>query len=85
MEGVVVHYRRGKHVQYTNQIIIHLKDITTRELARSLVGKKVVYVTKTGKQIVGVIKAPHGNSGNVRAIFEKGLPGQCIGKKVMIE
>ena len=35
--------------------------------------------------INGVIKAPHGNKGLVRAIFEKGLPGQAITTKVDIE
>jgi large subunit ribosomal protein L35Ae len=40
---------------------------------------------KDKKVITGKVSAAHGNSGAVRALFEKGLPGQAIGKHVRIE
>ena len=40
--------------------------------------KKVIWKSKAGKIIKGKIAAAHGNNGIVRAIFEKGLPGQAI-------
>ena len=38
-----------------------------------------------GKTINGKIAGPHGNKGLVRAIFEKGLPGQAITTKVEVK
>lgn len=68
-------------------MIIVVEGVDNKEKAASLAGKKVVYKTegKTGKEIVGKVAASHGNSGAVRAIFETGMPGQAIGKKVLIE
>ena len=40
---------------------------------------------KLGHPIKGKISASHGNKGIVRAIFEKGLPGQAITMAVKIE
>jgi len=48
-----------------------------------LIGKKVVY--NTGKKdINGEITSAHGNSGALLIRFETGMPGQAIGKKVII-
>ena len=85
MEGVIVNFRRGRHHQTDNQMVIQVEGISDKEKAQELVGKKVVWTSPAGKEITGKISAVHGNSGAVRAIFEKGMPGQAIGSKVKIE
>lgn len=65
-------------------MIILAEGVSKKEDAEKLVGKKAVY--NTGKKnISGKISSVHGNKGAVRVIFETGMPGQAIGKKVKIE
>lgn len=87
MEGTIVNYRGSRRVKKGNHMIIVVEGINNKEKASSLAGKKVVYKTegKKGKEIIGKVAASHGNSGAVRAIFETGMPGQAIGRKVSIE
>ena len=85
MEGTIVNFRGGRHTQYGNQTVIAVSDITDREKAAGLVGKKVIWTNEKGNSIVGKVASAHGNSGAVRAIFEKGMPGQSVGSKVKIE
>ncbi len=80
MEGKVISYRRGRHTQNTNQVLIRVEG--ERE---KLMGKEVIWTSKAGKQIKGTVSAPHGNKNVIRAIFEKGLPGQAAGTKVEIK
>ncbi len=82
MKVVIVSYRRGRHTVTPNQAILKVSDIEEKKAAYKYVGKKVVYETSSGKKIKGVITAVHGNKGRLRARFEKGLPGQAIGKEV---
>lgn len=85
MEGVIVNYKRSKHKQTTNQMIIKVEGINNKEKAAKLVGKRVVYTNEKGKKIAGEVRAAHGNKGALRVLFEKGMPGQAISKKVVIE
>ena len=66
-------------------MIIKVEGVSDKEKASSLVGKKVTWKTPSGKELVGEIKAIHGNSGAVRATFTTGMPGQAVGTKVKIE
>jgi len=84
MEGVIVNFRMGRHHQTDNQMVISVKDVS-KDKAKELVGKKVVWTSPAGKEIKGKVSALHGNKGAVRAIFEKGMPGQSVGNKVRIE
>lgn len=85
MEGVIVNFRGSHHTHYTNQMIIKIDDIDDKEKASTLSGKKVIWLTSSGKEITGKITKVHGNKGAVRVKFDKGLPGQAIGSKVKIE
>ena len=72
---------------YTRQIVLEVKNIKTKADAEKLVGKKVVWNDPEGKKkvkIEGKVSAPHGSKGRVRAIMEKGLPGQAVGTEVEI-
>lgn len=84
MEGTIVNYRRNSTGQKTNHLVIIIDSIDTREKAEKLIGKKVIYHTGK-KDMIGKINAAHGNKGALRAVFETGMPGQCLGKKVKIE
>ncbi len=65
-------------------MVLKVKGTDTKDKASKLVGKKVSWKTSSGKEIKGEIKATHGNSGAVRAIFEKGMPGQSISTKIKV-
>lgn len=82
MEAIISNFRQGRHHQKTSHIILVVKGYEEKEKSKELLGKKVVYTTTSGKKINGEVKATHGNKGCVRAIFEKGLPGQAIGTKI---
>jgi len=85
MQGTIVNFRRGRRTQKTTHIIIHINDFDKREKASKLAGKNVVWKSPAGKEIKGIVASAHGNKGAIRAIFEKGLPGQSIGGKVDIK
>lgn len=53
-----------------------------REEAKKLIGKIVEWKSPSGKIIHGKISDAHGNKGLLRAIFEKGLPGQAITNEI---
>jgi large subunit ribosomal protein L35Ae len=85
MEGVVSNYRRSRHVIHHKHCVIVFPNINTRKEANKMIGKIVVWMSPTGKELKGVITRAHGNNGAVRARFKKaGLPGQALGKKVKI-
>ncbi len=85
MEGVLKNFRMGRHHQTDNQMVLVLADVKKKDQATKLVGKSVTWTTPGDKAIKGKITAPHGNSGAVRVLFEKGMPGQSVGKKVKVE
>jgi len=65
-------------------MVVLVDCVNTREEAQKMIGKEISYKTgsKKGNIIRGKISSAHGNKGAVRAIFEKGMPGQSIGKDV---
>lgn len=85
MEGKVIQFRRGRHVIHERHFLIEIPGVKTKEEAGKLKGKEVIWKSPAGKIIEGKISGSHGNKGVVRAIFEKGLPGQAITTKVEIK
>ena len=85
MEGTIVHFRGSRRVKRSNQMIVQVDSVDNKEKASEFVGKKVIWKTSAGKQLIGQITAPHGNSGALRVRFDTGMPGQSIGTKVAIE
>lgn len=84
MQGIILGYRRGRHTQNVNQMLVELENVNSKEKAKKFLGKKLVWKSPGGKQIKGEIIALHGNKGVVRAKFEKNLPGQAITTKVQL-
>ena len=79
MDGTIVNYRRGRHTQKTDEVIVYVNGV--KELS-SILGKKVVLHWKNG-DINGKIISIHGKNG-VRVRFKKGIPGQALGKRIII-
>ena len=75
--GKVVQFRRSRGNITEKHFLLDL-GTKTRADAEKLKGKAVYWKSPAGKIIKGKIAAAHGNKGLVRAIFEKGLPGQAI-------
>ena len=83
--GRVIQFRRGRHTIHERQFLIELEGVSKKSEAEKFVGKIVSWVSPAGKIIKGKISAAHGNRGILRAIFERGLPGQAITTKVEVK
>jgi len=82
----VIQFRRGRKNYKPRHFLIEISGIDSREKASEFVGKTVEWKS-TGKEpkiIIGKISSAHGSNGVVRAIFERGLPGQAIGTDVRV-
>ena len=84
MEGVISNYRGSRRTQRTSEMVVKIAGVVTKVEADKLKGKKIVWKSPAGKEIYGIVKKAHGNSGAILTKFEKGLPGQSIGTKVEI-
>ena len=84
MQGTILSYRRGRHTQNVNQMLIELDNVDSREKAKEFLGKKLIWTSPAGKEIKGEIIALHGDKGVVRAKFERNLPGQAVTTKVQV-
>lgn len=80
----IVQFRRGRHNYKPRHFILDV-DVGNKEKAEKFIGKNVEWESESGKTIKGEIKNTHGNSGKVRAIFERGLPGQAINQKCEVK
>ncbi|VVB82340.1 50S ribosomal protein L35Ae [uncultured archaeon] len=83
-KGLIVQFRRGRKTIHEKHFLIEVTGVSTKKEAEKFVGKKVVWTSPAGKKIVGKISGAHGNNGVVRAIFEKGLPGQAVSTGVEV-
>ncbi len=82
VEIKIIQFRRGRKNQKIRHFILNIEEVNDRKKTQEFIGKSVVWTSSSGKKIKGRIASPHGNKGRVRAIFEKGLPGQALGTKV---
>ena len=85
MKAVISNFRQSRHTTTGNQMVVHIEGVSTREEASKLVGKKAIWASPAKREIKGDIRAAHGNSGAVRVLFEKGMPGQSVGTQIKIE
>ncbi len=83
MKGTVVQFRRGNRTVKEKHMILDL-GAKNRTEALKLVGTEVVWTSsgKEKKKIHGKVSSAHGNKGMVRAIFERGLPGQALTQEI---
>jgi large subunit ribosomal protein L35Ae len=83
-KAIVIQFRRGKRTITPKHFLIEIDGVDSREKAQKYVGKEVVWTSPAKLEIKGKVAAAHGGKGVIRAIFEKGLPGQAIGTEVKI-
>jgi len=84
VKGKVIQFRRSlKHVHERHFILDF--GAKNKEDAAKMAGKTVTWKSPAGKIIEGKISASHGNKGLVRAIFERGLPGQALNTDVEVK
>jgi len=80
MEAIITSFRRSRHHVHSYQMIIEpLQEVDLEKL----IGKQVIYNTGK-KKITGIITAKHGSK-RLRVRFETGMPGQALGKRVVIK
>lgn len=84
MKAILLSFRRGRHHQDTNQLLLEIEGIDTRAKAAQFIGRKVVWTSPAKKQIFGKIMSPHGNKGVMRVNFSKGLPGDALTEGVQV-
>ncbi len=84
MRAIVIQFRRGRKRIHERHYILDV-GVKAREEAEKFIGKEVEWKSPSGKVIKGKIASSHGNKGLVRAIFEKGLPGQAINTEIEVE
>ena len=85
VKAKIIQFRRGRKTIHERHFLIEIEGVLTREKAGKFVGKEVEWKSPAGKIIKGKISSAHGNKGVVRAIFEKGLPGQAVTTGVEIK
>ena len=85
MKGKVIQFRRGRKTVHEKHFLIQVEGCDKKESAEKFVGKEVIWKSPAGKIIKGKVASAHGNKGVVRAIFERGLPGQAITTEVEIK
>lgn len=85
-KGTVIQFRRSRRSYTPRHFLIEVEGTDSRDKAKKFVGKDVVWTSegKNNTKILGKISSAHGNKGVLRAIFERGLPGQAIGTEVEI-
>jgi len=84
MKGIVVQFRRGRKTVKERHYLLDI-GFKDRAEAKKSEGKDVEWKSPSGKVIRGKVASAHGNKGLVRAIFEKGLPGQAITTEVEVK
>jgi len=84
MKAKVIQFRRGLKRIHERHYILDI-GAKSRDEASKFVGKEVIWTSPAGKKIKGKISSAHGNKGKIRAIFEKGLPGQAKNTEVEVK
>ncbi len=86
MKALISNFRGSRRNQRaSNQVIVHVEGVKSKDAAQKLVNKKITWTNAKGTNISGKISSVHGRNGVVRAIFDKGIPGQALGKEAKIE
>lgn len=85
MKGTIANFRGGRHTQSSNQMIVVIEGVNSKEDAEKLIGKNVSWKSPADKEIKGSVKAAHGGKGAIRVAFETGMPGQSIATSVEIQ
>ena len=92
VKGSIMGYKRSKRNQTSHTSLIKIDGVADKSEVEFYLGKRIafIYKAKTLKKgtfyrcIWGKVTRGHGNSGTVRAKFQKNLPPKSIGGKVRV-
>ncbi|KAE9552522.1 hypothetical protein FO519_004264 [Halicephalobus sp. NKZ332] len=97
VRAIFTGYKRGQRRQHENTALLKLENVHTQKDARFYLGKRAVYVYRGVKKVAhaggpksnvravwGRVTRVHGNSGTVRAKFNRNLPAAAMGKLVRV-
>ncbi|OHS94132.1 ribosomal protein L35Ae [Tritrichomonas foetus] len=88
VSAVFTSFRRNKREINPAQALLKIEGVNSKEEAEWYVGKKVMSPVASKnverKENWGVITQVHGNSGVVRAKFDRNLPPAFLGKTVRV-
>ena len=77
-KGVILGYKRSKSNCYANCTLLKIDGVRTKDDTKFYVGKKEIQNSKF-RVMWGKIRRSHGNSGVVRAKFNKNIPPKAFG------
>lgn len=89
-----ISFKRSQRTVHPRYALLKMDNVTTKEQAEAYIGRAVeLYIPKTKVQlsgykeriVTGYIHRVHGNSGIVRARFEKNLSPSFIGSYVYVQ
>ncbi|KAI5188683.1 large subunit ribosomal protein L35Ae [Nematocida sp. AWRm77] len=92
--AVFVSHKRSQRNTYPRYALLRIENVQTKAQAEKYVGKAVIlYIPKEKvqlsgykeREVMGYVHRTHGNSGVVRARFEKNLCPNYIGSHVYVQ
>ena len=81
--GTILNYRIGIATQNPKECLIKFDEVNSASQAGQLFNKKALWMQGDMK-FFGTIRGPHGKRGVVKVKFQKGVPGQALGTKVVL-
>lgn len=89
VNAIFTSFRRNKRQLNPAQALLKIEGVNSKEEAQFYVGNKVASPIKSSKvegktENWGVITQVHGNSGVVRAKFDRNLPPSFLGSNVRV-
>ncbi len=82
MKATFIGYRGGQRTQKNKCALIRVEGIDDRDAAAAYIGRRVVWVSPSGRRLIGKVVGVHGRKGVLRVRFRKGLPGDSIGAEL---
>jgi len=84
---VITGFKRSKSNTYPSCTLLKIDGVRTKEDTKFYHGKRVAYVYKAKREVKnskyrvlwGKVRRAHGNSGMVRAKFQKNMPPRAFG------
>ncbi len=81
--GLVYSFRRGADA-YPRDVIVVVPGVEGEALLHKLLNCKVIWRTKTGREIRGKVRKVWSKRGHLLVTFRRALPGQALGTRCEI-